>query len=606
MRLINTATLEIKDFVSDTDRPPYAILSHRWGENEVTYQDWIYITKQFPRRWGWVYVEDEVKQIKSGAGFKKIENACRLASKDGLEWIWADTCCIDKTNMAELSEAINSMYRWYEQSKVCYAFLQDVVLNEEETPEIERLLGGSEWFKRGWTLQELIAPDEVIFVSQQWQTIAKKDEIANLIEKITGIPAEVVERNHFASSQPRPYASDVFSWAARRTTTRTEDRAYCLLGLLGINMPLLYGEGDAAFQRLQLEVARTLRDASYVAWGFDTGIYDMQNSSRSQCRVITDFKSTSALAGTLDQFYHSGGKWKASTTTLLEVTNIGLSVECTMIRTINGTFWFAIPCDTDIWIPIIRAKEQPKNGNELWQRLSFPTMTVDNWPMKEFLQLYKMQEKRITLDFRTMHDSLKLPAACPSNNSPYHILLTFPRGMGEYRFKYAYPADQHLLSSSSIISLSTFQEDAPGSGKVAFAVVIFLSRSQSRLVVIFAVSLVHDDEPRRRIWLYKVFEESKHFFIRWHDSINKGLESHILALAAELDAKSLAPAPPPGRPPPASRKYNSTAINVSLHEQMYPLPIKREVFHGTNVAKEIHAKHGDRYIVAQIVFPQER
>lgn len=604
MRLINTSTLEIKDFVSDTDRPPYAILSHRWGENEVTYQDWIYITKQFPRRWGWVYIEDEVEQIKSGAGFKKIENACRLASRHGLGWIWADTCCIDKTNMAEVSEAINSMYRWYEQSKVCYAFLQDVDFHEG-VPEIELTFCENEWFRRGWTLQELIAPDRVIFLSQQWEAIAEKDDIPDVVEKITGIPAQVVKYKQFGSSQSRPYASDVFSWAARRTTTRAEDRAYCLLGLLGINMPLVYGEGEAAFQRLQLEVVRSMRDASYIAWGIDTGIPDLQNFSGNQHKLAADFESTSALAGTLDQFYYSAGKWEGWSTSLLEVTNIGLSLECTMIKTLNGAFWFAAPCDTDIWIPIIRAKEQPKNGDELWQRLSFPAMIVASRAMRAFRQLYKIGETRITLDFLKMNNSLKLPAACLSNDSPYHILLTFPVGIGAYKLKYSYPtANQDLLTSASILSLSTYTEDLPGRAKFAFAVAMFVSRSQSLLGLLFAVPLVHDDEPRPRTWLYKVFPESRLNFLRRNNSIGKSLKPHLLALAAELDANSLAP--PPLDLYPIFREHNGTTVKVNITEQLYPLPLKRETFDGTGAAKEIYRKYGDRFVAAQIVFPEQR
>ncbi|KAI6002305.1 hypothetical protein F5J12DRAFT_906395 [Pisolithus orientalis] len=146
--------------------------------------------------------------------------------RDGYTWLWIDTCCIDKRSSAELSEAINSMYRWYRNSQMCYVYLND-------------------WFSRGWTLQELVAPKEAEFFNKSWVSIGIKQDLTSLLEDITRIPEKSVRA-----------VAHIMSWAADRKTTRVEDRAYSLLGLFGVNMPMLYGEGSKAFQRLQLEIIR--------------------------------------------------------------------------------------------------------------------------------------------------------------------------------------------------------------------------------------------------------------------------------------------------------------------------------------------------------------
>lgn len=162
MRLIDTKTLKIHGLLGE-DVPAYAIVSHRWGTEEVAYQDWLYAFKQSLPRWGWVYLEDEAERIRFRLGFVKIRNACRHAAENGYCWLWVNTNCIDKGNPAEHSEAINSMYRWYQNSAICYAFLEDVPDSMCET-QYKR----SQWFTRGWTLQELIAPRELRFTSQSW------------------------------------------------------------------------------------------------------------------------------------------------------------------------------------------------------------------------------------------------------------------------------------------------------------------------------------------------------------------------------------------------------------------------------------------------------
>ncbi|KAI9147071.1 Vegetative incompatibility protein [Paramyrothecium foliicola] len=246
MRLIDTSTLEVVDFSHEWYPPPYAILSHRWGRDEVTLRD----MQTSPREEGLMERE----------GYRKIENFCQVARQRGFRYGWIDTCCIDKTNSAELSEAINSMFEWYTRSVVCYAYLADAAVKSE--------ILGSEWFARGWTLQELIAPKRLIFFSCDWVPLATKANLGKEIEERHGVPdgAFSVHDNEMWST------AQIFSWAAKRTTSRVEDEAYSLLGLFRVNMPLIYGEGSKAFVRLQQEIIKKSADQSIFAW-HDSSIF---------------------------------------------------------------------------------------------------------------------------------------------------------------------------------------------------------------------------------------------------------------------------------------------------------------------------------------------
>lgn len=227
MYLINANSLTLKYFDS-SDIPKYAILSHTWGQDEMTFED----------------INAPPQEHVHKRGELKVKNTCAQALKDGLGWAWVDTCCIDKKSSAELSEAINSMYRYYQEATVCYAYLADVDADAAQHFERSR---HSRWYTRGWTLQELIAPIAVRFFSSEWVELGERGDLAPLLEKITRIPSEVLQ-----GISPKMYSIAVrFSWASRRETTRLEDEAYCLMGLLDVNMPLLYGEGRKAFTRLQ-------------------------------------------------------------------------------------------------------------------------------------------------------------------------------------------------------------------------------------------------------------------------------------------------------------------------------------------------------------------
>ncbi|KAF5856574.1 hypothetical protein ETB97_007131 [Aspergillus alliaceus] len=242
MRLLHTENLSFEEF-TNTNLPRYAILSHTWGRDEATFEDLSHPS------WN----------TKEGNGFEKIRRSCRLAQEDRIDYIWIDTCCIDKTSSTELTEAINSMFRWYSASEVCYAYLSDWSPGAEFTE-----LSKCQWFRRGWTLQELIAPRDVRFYDHDWHFRATKLQNASMINSITRIDMDVLRSPKAIATAS---VANRMSWAADRQTTREEDVAYCLLGVFDVHMPMMYGEGKrAAFVRLQEEIIKQTNDLTLFAW----------------------------------------------------------------------------------------------------------------------------------------------------------------------------------------------------------------------------------------------------------------------------------------------------------------------------------------------------
>ncbi|KAL4070166.1 heterokaryon incompatibility protein-domain-containing protein [Scleroderma yunnanense] len=267
MRLVNVkAILDIKEsgkiddeveiLVEQSGKTVYAILSHCWGQpqEEVHFKDME----------GFARMDQALREkLQLRSGYHKILKSCEQARKDQLQWVWVDTCCINKESSAELSEAINSMFRWYENSYRCYAYLHDVDDTVFPTERGEESRISSKWFTRGWTLQELIAPRDVQFFNKNWTAIGDKRSLAVHLERITRVPVRVLKNG---LSSHRPSVAQIMSWASDRVTTREEDRVYSLLGLFGVYMPMLYGEGRNAFRRLQLDIIRMCNDHSIFAW----------------------------------------------------------------------------------------------------------------------------------------------------------------------------------------------------------------------------------------------------------------------------------------------------------------------------------------------------
>lgn len=288
MRLLNTSTLVLHDFFEPY--PDYVILSHMWGDEEVSYDD-IHLP--------------HARQMR---GSRKIAGCCRIALRDGFDWAWIDTCCIDKRSSSELSEAINSMYEWYWSASICYAYLSDVREHRDSATTREEF-ETSRWHTRGWCLQELLAPDVVEFYDEAWKFLGTKAKLMHHISDVTGINGRyLLDRDAIRSAS----IATKFSWAAVRQTTRAEDMAYCLLGLLDINMPMLYGEGERAFYRLQSELIARYNDHTIFTWEAIEGSPD----------------SMVVLAPSPAYFKQSAGNYniEAEARSTHEITNHGLRI----------------------------------------------------------------------------------------------------------------------------------------------------------------------------------------------------------------------------------------------------------------------------------------
>lgn len=333
MRLLHTKNLELTEFVSN-NRPQYAILSHTWGEGEVLFND---------------ANRGQAHLLRCGKlGLAKVLKAAEVAKDNGYDYIWIDTCCIDKSSSAELSEAINSMFAWYAESAVCYAYISDFA---SENPEQLSIM--NRWFTRGWTLQELIAPPTVDFYNQQWIKFGSRDSLWSLLSPLTGID-ELVFRWHLYSHCPTPATEQQdswacprcrfcrtgladmlggfsiatrMSWAANRSTTREEDIAYSLLGLFGVNLPLLYGERHAAFQRLQQEIVRNSTDQSIFTFSVPRAHLDLPGPSRGR---LLDF----LFAASPSWFAQPSRKWSnrhfSLETPMVLFSNVGIQLDVYM------------------------------------------------------------------------------------------------------------------------------------------------------------------------------------------------------------------------------------------------------------------------------------
>ncbi|PVH69914.1 HET-domain-containing protein [Cadophora sp. DSE1049] len=253
--------------VFESETPHYAILSHRWEAEEVTFDNLM----------------DGTGTAK--AGYEKIRFCGEQARRDRIQYFWVDTCCIDKRNNTELAEAINSMFRWYRDAAKCYVYLSDVLEPAAITDDNFHLLlpwvpafRASKWFTRGWTLQELLAPTSVEFFSRHGKRLGDKKSLKQQIHEITGIAVAALEGTPLSQFG----VNERLSWAEKRDTTRGEDQAYSLLGMFGIYLPLIYGEGrEHAFKRLRKEIQNSRADN-------DPHLPDLQTRSCIQDLRITD------------------------------------------------------------------------------------------------------------------------------------------------------------------------------------------------------------------------------------------------------------------------------------------------------------------------------
>ena len=391
MRLINARTFELENHDDIENRPAYAILSHRWTHgSEVTHQDMLHPHRQ------WM------------PGWSKIVFCCSQAAIDGLEYAWVDTCCIDKTSSSELSEAINSMFQWYAEAEICYAYLNDVDIQQisavdeskahaEVHPEfltsIAKTVVQSLWFQRAWTLQELIAPAIVRFYDVNFKLVLTKHEMADEIAYAHRIPASVTRDPTMLSEFS---AAAKMSWAASRKATRIEDRAYSLFGIFDVKLPLLYGEGMQAFGRLQEEIIRQSYDHSLFIW------------------QSTQDGPQTALAISPDQFLASKEIESLAITEEDQpytMTNIGLSIELQIL-----------PYTLDVFLGLLKCRLTPagaesgtesgtgsnngrlgillsrsKSNNSLWYRVAVNGSSIISLPKEMTPRQIKSRSRKSKL-----------------------------------------------------------------------------------------------------------------------------------------------------------------------------------------------------------------
>ncbi|OBR08152.1 HET domain-containing protein [Colletotrichum higginsianum IMI 349063] len=305
MKLLNCSTLKIEEFFGSSIPKSYVVLSHRWEADEVTYQDVINNAKTLAQKRGWA----------------KIRETCRIALERGHNYAWVDTCCIDKTSSAELSEAINSMFKWYANAAVCYVFLSDVGTNQAFAESL--------WFTRGWTLQELVAPRELLFFDRDWDLIGTGAQLCDVIHRRTGISEKILLHGSAPGPSIGALLSSIpvavrMSWAATRVTTREEDSAYSLLGIFGVNMPMLYGEGRGAFMRLQEEIIKETNDLTLFAWiasPGDSGAQDPPEYRGILASSPREFRNAGKLELSRDAKYNPevGTPWFMSFSVMGEV-----------------------------------------------------------------------------------------------------------------------------------------------------------------------------------------------------------------------------------------------------------------------------------------------
>lgn len=330
MRLLHTTEGHFKEYDNPL-RIRYAILSHVWAKEgslnypEKNYQDVLEAQRKCQGKG-----LDVFKQL----GSKKIEKACELARRHGFDYIWIDSCCINRDSGTELPEAINSMYKWYSWAKMCYAFLDDVDATEADvakavdasseaseaadnadeaaaqteggqvtakprqprakadTQTLEFRIRNSRWFLRGWTLQELIAPQEVLFCSKTWDILGTKHTLDAEISAVTRIPTAVL-RNQKALKDVS--IAERMSWAANRECTKIEDEAYCLIGIFHVNMTPKYGEGSHAFMRLQRAIMKSQPDQSILAWGLSIDHSQLPSLSGTQLERSSEVPESAYL-----------------------------------------------------------------------------------------------------------------------------------------------------------------------------------------------------------------------------------------------------------------------------------------------------------------------
>jgi hypothetical protein len=360
-----------KDLIDNI--PPYAILSHTWGEDdeEVTFQD----------------LAQGVGDSK--AGYRKIQFCRKQATRDGLKYVWIDTCCIDKSNNTELSEAINSMFRWYHEAVKCYVYLSSVLkYNSDENDQFsgsswEPAFRKSRWFTRGWTLQELIAPVSVEFYSEEGRRLGDRKSLEQPIREITGIPLNALQGVPLSQFS----VPERISWAKNRETKRKEDKAYSLMGIFNIHMPLIYGEGrENAFLRLRDQIDKRSRNLQ---------VEELPNTPQAvvEASWIVPFERNHRFTGRESQLAQLEEKlFVEDQTAKIAITGLGgVGKTQLVLELVYRTREKYENCSV-IWIPTINIENVQQAYLNIAQQLGIPGWEEDKADIKRLVQGYLSKE----------------------------------------------------------------------------------------------------------------------------------------------------------------------------------------------------------------------
>ncbi|KAJ0108769.1 hypothetical protein J7T55_011260 [Diaporthe amygdali] len=410
MRLLSTKTLEVVS-INEDEIPPYAILSHTWGKDEVTLQDMQGFGVKM------LSTASRMNLLKAKQGLQKVLNAAKLSASEGYDWIWIDTCCIDKTSSAELSEAINSMYRWYQDSEICYVYLADTTVGDEE------LQNSSD--------------DFLSFYSKDWSFIGKsnEDHIMRPLAEATGIDIGVLSGDIVTQEVS---VANRMRWASKRKTTRQEDMAYCLMGLFSVNMPLLYGEGRArSFIRLQIEILQATDDQTIFAWSAPPGEKYHREASGLLAESPEYFQDSPSM-------YPMPNWYQPESSTPWSMTNRGLMVQLYLRASRSGTnakgesaddFVAVLDCCADI-------KRRDQSGRE-WIHEYSPAISLRRlWgdqyarvhtDYSQYVRTHDRPGGQVKTLFVKQDQSLSLPS--------FIVAEKFLRGTGSFIVSGVYPRD---------------------------------------------------------------------------------------------------------------------------------------------------------------------
>ncbi|CAM1509606.1 Fc.00g033450.m01.CDS01 [Cosmosporella sp. VM-42] len=462
MYLLNVKTRKLEAF-SGRCIPKYGILSHTWSQNEPTFDDFQNRT----RRW----------KLRMGPDYVKINGCCAQAILDRLDYVWIDNCCIDRGSSAELSEAINSMFRWYANAAVCYVYLADVrpaiqllTSGAESAPVVLPLpidlrqhedMKNSRWFTRGWTLQELLAPSMLKFYDLNWHLIGYSSSIDEdgtaghakevprltpLLADITRIPKRYLQHEDLNQAS----VAERMSWASTRQTTRAEDMAYCLLGIFGVNMPMLYGEGEGAFVRLQEEILKTHDDHSIFTWGLEGLLPWRTMGGESMATSPADFRWCGRVTACRPEEERSNH---------YVTTNVGIHIELPLVQLRSGEYLARLNCTVDSGQPDILLEDkylsliltQSRERQNVFYRRTTTSPTLV--PLRFFENaphdsIYLAPSPRIT--YRQMRNGpLFVSAAC---EKLFSVRFTYPDVLDVHEGVYALITDlwKHLKNGSGI------------------------------------------------------------------------------------------------------------------------------------------------------------